>query len=73
MFYGCVELCKIYAMFTTTPSASYTNGWVTNVNTYPPSLGGDTPGTFYKNKEATWDVSGNNGIPTKWKVVLASK
>ncbi len=73
MFYGCVELRQIYATFTTTPSTTYTSGWVTNVNTYPPHLGGDTPGTFYKNKAATWDVSGNNGIPTKWNVVLVSK
>ena len=59
MFYGCTSLNYIKALFTTTPSASYTKNWVSGVA---------ATGTFVKNVNATWDVSGSNGVPTGWTV-----
>ena len=63
MFSGCTGLGRIKAMFLTTPSSSYTNLWVRNVK---------STGVFIKNSAATWDVTGNNGIPTGWTVQTAS-
>lgn len=63
MFDGCTSLNYIKAMFTTTPSTTYTNNWVLNVS---------STGTFVKNSAATWNVTGNNGIPTGWTVQTAS-
>ena len=59
MFYGCSKLNYIKALFTTTPSAEYTSNWVNGVA---------ASGTFVKNKYATWNETGNNGIPTGWTV-----
>ena len=64
MFYGCTNLNYIKAMFTTTPSTTYTNNWVDGVS---------ATGTFVKNSAATWDVSGVNGIPEGWTVQTASE
>lgn len=63
MFQGCSNLNYIKAMFTTTPSSSYTGNWVKGVS---------STGTFVKNSVATWDVTGNNGIPSGWTVETAS-
>jgi hypothetical protein len=63
MFYGCTSLNYIKAMFTTTPSSSYTNNWVSGVS---------TTGTFVKNSAATWTTTGNNGVPRGWTVQTAS-
>ena len=63
MFYGCTNLSYIKAMFTTTPGSSYTNNWVEDVK---------GTGTFVKNSAATWDVTGNSGVPTGWTVETAS-
>jgi hypothetical protein len=62
MFYGCTKLNYIKAMFTTTPT-THTKNWVYGVS---------TTGTFVKNSSATWDVTGNNGIPTGWTIQTAS-
>ena len=59
MFYGCTLLSHIEALFTTTPGASYTYNWVNGVA---------QNGTFVKSSEATWNVTGVNGIPTGWTV-----
>ena len=59
MFYGCSKLNYIKALFTTTPSAEYTSNWVNGVA---------ASGTFVKNRNATWNETGNNGIPTGWTV-----
>lgn len=59
MFNGCVNLNYIKAMFITTPSDSYTSNWVNGVA---------SSGTFVKNVDATWSVSGANGIPEGWTV-----
>ena len=64
MFQGCSNLNYIKAMFTTTPSTSYTSNWVRGVS---------ATGTFVKNSAAQWDVSGVNGIPTGWTVETASE
>ena len=63
MFNGCYSLSYINAMFTTTPGSSYTSNWVKDVK---------ATGTFVKNAEATWNVTGNNGVPTGWTVETAS-
>jgi hypothetical protein len=62
MFQGCTNLNYIKAMFTTTPSSTYTYDWVNSVS---------ASGKFVKNSVATWDVSGVNGIPTGWTVETA--
>ena len=61
MFKGCTSLNYIKAMFTTTPSASYTYNWVNGVS---------ATGTFVKNSEATWNVTGVHGVPTGWTVEI---
>lgn len=63
MFSGCTNLSYIKAMFTTTPGNSYTYNWVNNVK---------GTGTFVKNSAATWNVTGNNGVPTGWTVETAN-
>ena len=59
MFADCPNLNYIKAMFTTTPGSSYTSNWVSGVS---------NTGTFVKNAAATWNVAGNNGVPTGWNV-----
>ena len=59
MFTGCSKLNYIKALFTTTPSSSYTYNWVSRVS---------STGTFIKNKNATWNVTGVHGIPSGWTV-----
>lgn len=59
MFNGCNKLNYIKAMFTTTPSMSYTDEWVEGVA---------LSGTFVKNKNASWSVTGEDGIPSGWIV-----
>ena len=63
MFYNCSSLNYIKAMFTTTPSNTYTSGWVNGVS---------STGTFVKNSVATWNVTGINGVPSGWTVQTAS-
>ena len=63
MFQGCSSLNYIKALFTTTPSSSYTNNWVSGVA---------PTGTFVKSAAATWNVTGNNGVPTGWTVKRAA-
>ena len=63
MFQGCTNLNYIKAMFTTAPSSTYTNNWVSGVA---------ASGTFVKNSAATWTTTGVNGVPTGWTVQTAS-
>ena len=63
MFVGCTSLNYIKALFITTPSDSYTDDWVINVS---------STGTFIKNSSATWNVTGDNGIPSGWTVQTAA-
>ena len=64
MFQNCTNLNYIKAMFTTTPSTTYTQNWVNGVA---------ASGTFVKNSAATWTTTGNNGVPTNWTVQTASE
>ena len=64
MFYGCTNLNYIKAMFTTTPSSTYTSSWVSGVS---------ASGTFVKNASATWTTTGVNGVPNGWTVQTASE
>ena len=63
MFRDCSNLNYIKAMFTTTPSTTYTKYWVSGVA---------ASGTFVKNSAATWNVTGANGVPTRWTVQTAA-
>ena len=63
MFSGCSNLNYIKAMFTTKPSIPYTTNWVSGVA---------STGTFVKNSAATWNVTGNHGVPYGWTVQTAS-
>ena len=62
MFLSCSKLNYIKALFTTTPSSTYTSAWVSGVA---------SRGTFVKNKNATWNVTGPDGIPSGWTVRTA--
>ena len=63
MFRGCSSLSHIKAMFTTKPTTAYTSSWVYGVA---------SSGTFVKNSSATWNVSGQNGVPNGWTITTAS-
>ena len=63
MFNGCSKLNYIKALFTTTPSTTYTQYWVTRVA---------ASGTFVKNSAAQWNVTGTSGVPSGWSVQTAS-
>lgn len=60
MFDGCTSLKYIKALFTTTPSGSYTNGWVSGVS---------SDGMFIKNKNASWSVVDIYGVPPGWETI----
>jgi hypothetical protein len=64
MFRYCTRLNYIKAMFTTTPSSNYLNGWV---------IGVASSGTFVKNSAATWTSGcGMHTYPCGWTVETAS-
>lgn len=64
MFYNCKKLNYIKAMFTTTPSTSYTNNWVYGVA---------STGTFIRSASAYWDlVIAAYCIPSGWTVSRAT-
>ena len=64
MFNCCSSLTYIKALFTTTPGNSTTLNWVRGVS---------SNGTFVKSSAATWNVTGDNGVPTGWTVETASE
>ncbi len=59
MFYFCDKLKYVKALFTTIPSIRYTNAWLGEVA---------SNGTFVKSKDATWEVTGINGVPSGWTI-----
>jgi len=61
MFDGCTNLNYIKAMFITNTPKN-TSYWVRNV---APS------GNFVKNSAATWNETGNDGIPEGWTIETA--
>ena len=63
MFQGCTSLNYIKAMFTTTPSTTYTYNWVNGVA---------SSGTYVKNRSASYTTRGVNAIPNNWTIQTAS-
>lgn len=59
MFSNCAKINYIKAMFTTTPSSTYTREWVKGVA---------STGTFVKNSAATWSNLGYDAVPTGWTI-----
>jgi len=62
MFQNCSSLNYVKAMFTTTPSNSYTSAWLSGVS---------STGTFVKSVSAEWTTTGTNAVPTGWTVETA--
>lgn len=60
MFYGCSNLAYIKMLATDISASECLTSWVTGVA---------SSGTFVKNKNAKWNVTGVNGIPNNWTVV----
>lgn len=63
IFTNCSSLNYIKAMFTTTPSTSYTSNWVSGVA---------SSGTYVKNSSASYTTRGTSAIPTGWTLQTAS-
>lgn len=60
MFRNCSNINYIKAMFITLPTdQSYINYWVQGVA---------ANGLFIKNRNATWNVRGENGVPNNWTI-----
>ena len=59
MFYGCSRLNYIEMLATDISATSCLANWVVGVA---------ATGTFVKNVNATWNVIGNNGVPTGWVI-----
>ena len=59
MFNGCSKLIYIKMLATDINASNCLNYWVSGVAEH---------GTFVKNKDATWDVTGASGIPEDWTV-----
>ena len=59
MFYGCSKLNYIKMLATYIYVTHGLTNWVSGVA---------SSGTFVKNPEATWDVVGENGVPSGWTV-----
>ena len=62
MFYRCTKLNYVKALFTTTPGDYYNPYWLSFVA---------STGTFVKNPDATWSVTGDSGVPSGWTIVDA--
>lgn len=60
MFKGCSNLREITMLATDISATSCLNDWVGEVA---------ESGTFYKNKDATWNISGNSGVPSGWDII----
>ena len=64
MFNIANKLNWIKALFTTTPSITYTRSWVYGVS---------TQGVFVKSIDATWEDTGDYSVPTGWKIIYCDK
>ena len=64
MFAGCTNLNEIEALFITEPGDGTTQSWLSSVK---------NKGTFIKNRNATWNLRGDNGIPNGWTIVLTDE
>ena len=63
MFQNCTSINYIKAMFTTTPTSTYTGNWVNGVS---------ATGTFVKNSAATWTDVGTYAVPSGWTIQTAN-
>ena len=61
MFSRCNNLNYIKMMATDISATNCLNGWLNGVLS--------STGTFVKSKDATWNVTGESGIPSGWTVV----
>lgn len=59
-FADCSQLSYVKAMFVTPPSGDDIGRWLRNVS--------DT-GVFVKNSKATWEITGDSGIPSGWTIL----
>ena len=59
MFCGCSKLNYIKMLATDIPFSSCLDNWVSRVA---------ASGTFVKNKNATWEVTGEDGVPSGWTI-----
>jgi hypothetical protein len=59
MFRSCTKLNYIKMLATNISASECLDVWVQGVA---------SSGTFVKNKNATWDVTGSNGVPSGWTV-----
>ena len=64
MFRSCIKLNYIKCLATDISAVNCTNSWVDGVA---------STGTFIKADNATWDVTGYNGVPTGWTVYTKSE
>ena len=63
MFYNCVKLVNVTALFTSPPSSTYTANWLYGVA---------STGTFVRSASATWESSITRGVdtvPTGWTII----
>lgn len=64
MFNGCSSLQYVKAMFLTIPDDITLYRWLYKVS---------PTGTFVKNANASWNVTGDSGIPTGWTIQTATE
>ena len=60
MFYRCNKLSYIKMLATNISASDCLSGWVYGVA---------SSGTFVKNKNATWNVTGDSGVPEGWTII----
>lgn len=60
MFYNCAKVNYIKCLLLTRPSSSTFNNWVSGVA---------STGIFVKHINATWNNTGNSGVPTNWTTI----
>jgi hypothetical protein len=59
MFSGCTSLNYIKMLATDISASNCLTYWVYGIS---------STGTFVKNKNATWNVTGDNGVPNGWTI-----
>lgn len=60
MFYNCSNLKEITMLATSIDASKSMYNWMKNVH---------RGGVFYKNKDAQWTLSGDNGVPLSWSII----
>lgn len=64
MFRSCLELNYVSAAFIDIQDGNCTKGWLQGVS---------PQGTFVKNKNATWNLTGESGVPEGWTVLYSDE